>query len=100
MGFACRPKTSAKVRHLSQMAASLRTAQQLGWVLSSSDGISFVRIYPFSSSLPLPHVMAKSKSYGGLIVLLIIIAAVAGGGWYYFQNKGDKQPEFQTTKVT
>ena len=43
--------------------------------------------------------MAKSKSYGGLIVLLLVVAAAAGGGWYYYRGKGDKQPEFQTTKI-
>lgn len=43
--------------------------------------------------------MAKSKSYGGLIFLLVVIIAAAGGGWYYFRGKGEKQPEFQTTKV-
>src|SRR4051812_14618442 len=44
--------------------------------------------------------MAKSKSYGGLIVLLIVIAACGAGVWYYFNGKSDKEPEFQTTKVT
>lgn len=51
-------------------------------------------------SLHFLFVMAKSKSYGGLIVLLLVVAAAAGGGWYYFKGKAVKPPEFQTTKVT
>jgi HlyD family secretion protein len=44
--------------------------------------------------------MAKSKNYGGLVVLLVVIAATAGGGWYYFKGRGDRQPEFNTVKIT
>ncbi len=43
--------------------------------------------------------MAKSKSYGGLIFLLVVIIAAGAGTWYFFRGKGDKAPEFQTTKV-
>lgn len=45
------------------------------------------------------HVMAKSKSYGGLVFLIIVLLAAAGGAGYYFYGKGDKQPEFSTVKV-
>jgi HlyD family secretion protein len=44
--------------------------------------------------------MAKSKSYGGLIFLLLVLIGAGAGAWYYFNSKGDKEPEFQTTKVT
>jgi HlyD family secretion protein len=44
--------------------------------------------------------MAKSKSYGGLIFLVLVLAAAGGGTWYYLRGKPEKQPEFQTTKVT
>jgi HlyD family secretion protein len=44
--------------------------------------------------------MAKSRNYGGLIALLVLVAAAAAGTWYYFDNKNDKQPEFNTAKVT
>eukprot|EP01035_Chromulina_nebulosa_P064718 gene64718-88539_t len=46
------------------------------------------------------NLMAKSKSYGGLIVLALLVAAAGGGAWYYFNAKTDKAPEFQTTKVS
>jgi HlyD family secretion protein len=48
---------------------------------------------------PTSYVMAKSKSYGGLIVLLILVLGGAGGAWYYFQGTTAKEPEFQTVKV-
>jgi HlyD family secretion protein len=44
--------------------------------------------------------MPKSRSYGGLVVLAVVVIAGAVGAWYYFNAKGEKQPEFTTTKVT
>lgn len=43
--------------------------------------------------------MAKSRSYGGLVVLALVVVAAAGGVWYYLAQKGDKQPDFSTTKA-
>jgi HlyD family secretion protein len=51
---------------------------------------------PFSLLL---HVMAKSKSYGGLIFLLLVVVAGGVGSWFYFKKAADKAPEFQTSKV-
>lgn len=44
--------------------------------------------------------MAKSKNYSGIIVLSLVIVAGAVGAWYYFSDRGEKDPEFSTTKVT
>lgn len=44
--------------------------------------------------------MAKTKSFGGLIVLLVVLAAAGAGAWIYFKKGAEKQPEFQSTKVT
>ncbi len=63
-------------------------------------GIRFACAAHFlSSSLSYPHVMAKSKSYGGLIVLLLVLAGAGGAGWYFYRGKAEVKPEFQTTKV-
>ncbi len=52
--------------------------------------------FPFNVSLIL---MAKSKSYGGLIFLALVLGGGGYGAWYYFGAKSDKAPEFNTTKV-
>ena len=44
--------------------------------------------------------MAKSKSYGGLIFLVLVVLGGGAGAWYYFNGRTEKEPEFQTTKVT
>jgi HlyD family secretion protein len=44
--------------------------------------------------------MAKSKSYGGLIFLVLVLLGGSAGTWYYFNGRAEKEPEFQTTKVT
>ncbi|MEO7413197.1 MAG: efflux RND transporter periplasmic adaptor subunit [Opitutaceae bacterium] len=44
--------------------------------------------------------MAKSRGFGSLIIIVLLLAAAGWGGYYYWNKKSDKQPEFQTTKVS
>ncbi|MEO6569183.1 MAG: biotin/lipoyl-binding protein, partial [Opitutaceae bacterium] len=44
--------------------------------------------------------MAKSRGFGSFIFIVLLLAAAGWGGYYYWNKKSDKQPEFQTTKVS
>lgn len=89
------------LRHLSKVAASIRHARPKPIQCSARVSLRAL-IFPLNTpSTPFPsNLMAKSKSYGGLIVLLLVLGGAGGGGWYFFRAKTEKAPEIQTVKVT